>query len=140
MTGDMMKGHPYLRAYMAGVLLPSWVLLIALGGFLLGHLTQRLPAGLDRALIFPMAVVPNVWGLWNLLYVSLGLKKRTSIGVFGAVLPLILAPAGVALASTLGLRFYTIGHVLVALPVIIAIYYLAWKYGVGFFNRILELS
>ena len=78
-----MRGHPYIRAYMAGVLLPSWFLLIVLGGFLVGHLTQRLPAGLERALIFPMAVVPNLWGLWNLLYVSLGLKERISIGAFG---------------------------------------------------------
>ena len=134
-----MRGHPYIRAYMAGVLLPSWFLLIVLGGFLVGHLTQRLPAGLERALIFPMAVVPNLWGLWNLLYVSLGLKERISIGAFGAVLPVVLVPAGVGLASALGLRFYTAGYALVALPAIMAVYYLAWKYGVGFFNRVLEL-
>lgn len=135
-----MKNHPYLRAYMAGVLLPSWLLLMLLGVFLLGHLTGRIPAGLERALIFPMAVVPNVWGFWNLLYVSLHLNERVSIGVFGAALPLILVPAGVALASGLDLRFYTVWRVMLLLPVLVAIYFLAWKYGVAFFNRIVGLG
>ncbi len=135
-----MKGHPGLRAYMAGVLLPSWFLLVVLAALLLGHATQRLPAGLDRAVIFPMAIVPNVWGLWNVLYVTLHLKERFSIGVFGAVLPLILVPAGVALASAMGLRFYTAAHAAAVLPLTIAIYYLAWKYGVAFLNRIAGLG
>ena len=31
---------------------------------------------LERALIFPMAVVPNVWGLWNVLYLALRHRVR----------------------------------------------------------------
>jgi hypothetical protein len=57
-----MKGHPYLRAYMAGVLLPSWFLLLALGAFLAGHITQQAPARLESAIVFPMAIVPNLGG------------------------------------------------------------------------------
>jgi hypothetical protein len=136
---DVMKGHPYLRAYMAGVLLPSWFLLLALTVFLLGHFTGRVPARLETAIVFPMAIVPNLWGLWNVLYTRLGLRGRVSIGVFGSLLPLILVPAGVALASVLDLGFYTVRLAAEILPVAMAIYYLAWKYAVAFFNRIVEL-
>jgi hypothetical protein len=134
-----MKGHPYLRAYMAGVLLPSWFLLLVLGAFLIGHFAQRLPARLENAIVFPMAVVPNLWGLWNVLYTSLRLSRRVSIGVFGSLLPLILVPAGIALASVLDLGFYSARLAAVMLPVAMAIYYLAWKYAVAFFNRVVEL-
>jgi hypothetical protein len=137
-----MKGHPYLRAYMAGVLLPSWLLLLALAVFLLSHFTQQVPARVESAIVFPMAIVPNLWGLWNVLYTLLGLRGlrgRVSIGAFGSLLPLILVPAGVALASVLDLRFYTVRQAAVGLPVAMAIYYLAWKYAVAFFNRIVDL-
>jgi hypothetical protein len=134
-----MKNHPYLRAYMAGILLPSWFLLLVLAAFVLGHFTRRIPAGLETAIVFPMAVVPNLWGLWNVLYTSLGLRGRISIGVFGALLPLILVPAGFALAWLLDLGFYTVWQPVIVLPMAMAIYYLAWKYAVAFFNRIVEL-
>src|SRR5216684_9019607 len=103
-----MKSHPYLRAYIAGVLLPSWVLLLVLVIFLLTHFTQRVPAGLEGAIVFPMAIVPNLWGLWNVLYTRLELRGRISIGVFCSLLLLILVPAGLALASALELGFYTV--------------------------------
>lgn len=134
-----MKPHPYLRAYMAGVLLPSWFLLLALTAFLIAHFTQQVPARFQSAIIFPMAIVPNLWGLWNVLYTSLQLRGRISIGAFGALLPLILVPAGLALASVLDLGFYTMRHAALILPIGMAIYYLAWKYAVAFFNRIVEL-
>ena len=133
-----MKGHPYLRAYMAGVLLPSWFLLLVLAAFLIGHFTQRLPARLESAIVFPMALVPNLWGLWNVLYLSLRLGGRVSIGVFGSLLPVILVPAGIALASVLDLGFYTVRQAAIVLPIAMAIYYLAWKYAVAFFNRIVD--
>jgi hypothetical protein len=52
---------------------------------------------------------------------------------------LILVPAGVALASVLDLGFYTVRQTVFVLPIAMALYYLAWKYAVGFFNRIVEL-
>ncbi len=134
-----MKGHPLLGAYMAGVLLPTWFLLIALAAFLTAHFTGHVPAGLERAIIFPIAVVPNLWGLWNLLYVALKLRERVSIGIFGALLPVLLVPAGVALAAALDLRFYTPRQALGVLPVAMAVYYLLWKYGVAFLNRVIEV-
>jgi len=134
-----MKSHPYLRAYMAGALLPNWFLVLGLAGFLFGRLTGRIPTGLERVIVFPMAIVPNLWGLWNVLYTLRGLRARVSIGAFGALLPLILVPAGVALASALDLGFYGVRQAAVILPIAMAVYYLAWKYAVAFFNRIVEL-
>jgi hypothetical protein len=135
-----MKRHSFLHAYMAGVLLPSWFLLILLGLFLAGEATHHVPEGLERAIIFPMAVVPNVWGCWNAFYLALRLRRRLRIGVYGALLPLILVPAGIALADALGARFFTLSQALIALPVVMAVYYLAWEYGVGFFNAVAGLE
>ena len=134
-----MRGHPFLRAYMAGVLLPTWVLLAVLAAYLIADAGGHAPAGLERAIVFPMAVVPNTWGLWNLLYVALRLRERVSIGVFGALLPVALVPAGVGLAAALDLRFYTVHQAVVVLPIAMALYFLAWKYGVAFLNRVVEL-
>jgi hypothetical protein len=85
--------------------------------------------------------------LWLWTWVALSLRPYASalggplpaIGAFGALLPLILVPAGLALASALGLRFYTMRQAAVILPIATVIYYLAWKYGAAFFNRIVEL-
>lgn len=134
-----MKDYPHLRAYMAGLLLPSWFLLFVCGAFLLGHFAAVVPAQLDRAVVFPMAIVPNLWGLWNLIYVSLLSRRGVSIGLFGALLPLLLVPAGVALTAALGLNLYTARQALFILPVAMAFYYLAWKYVVSFFNRVVGL-
>ncbi len=134
-----MTDHPYLRAYMAGVLLPSWFLLVVSAAFLLGHFTGVPLDRLDRAIVFPMAVVPNLWGVWNLLFVALRVGRRVSIGVFGAVLPLLLVPAGAALSSALELNLYSPSRVALLLPIAMCLYYLAWKYAVTFFNRVVGL-
>lgn len=134
-----MKSHPFLRAYMAGVLLPTWFLLIVLASLSISHFTVHTAAGLERAIIFPMAVVPNVWGVWNVIYLGLRLHHRISIGMFGAFLPVLLVPAGVVLVSVMGLEFYSVRQAAFVLPVVMAIYYLLWKYGVNFLNRIVEL-
>ena len=135
-----MRRHSFLRAYMAGVLLPTGVLLIVLAAFLTAHLVWHVPPGLERALVFPMAVVPNLWGVWNALYIQLGLRQRISLGIYGALLPALLVPAGVALAAGLDLSFYTAREALMVLPVAMGIYYLAWKYVVSFLNRVVELN
>jgi hypothetical protein len=134
-----MNRHPYIRAYMAGVLLPTWFLLVVLTGYVFGHIAQVLPGGVERAIIFPMAVVPNLWGLWNVLHLALGAKNRIPLGAFGALLPLVLVPAGLALASILDLRFYSATRAVTALPIVMCVYFLVWKYGVGSLNRLVNL-
>ena len=48
-----------------------------------------------------MAVVPHLWGVWNMLYLALRSRQRWSLAVHGAVLPLLLMPIGVGLARSL---------------------------------------
>jgi hypothetical protein len=138
-----MRPHPYLRAYMAGIVVPTVFLLVIMAvdayhryyfevssQFVLG-----LPARpLERAILFPMAIVPNVWGLWNMLYLALGPRVRLPLGLHGALLVLVLMPAGVALAWTLDVFTIQWRFAIPMLPVGTALYYLAWKHIVGFLN------
>jgi len=120
---------------MAGVLLPSWLLLVGLIGFvLLRTVFERPYYPLEQVLIYPMAVVPNLWGLWNVLYVAL--DRRIPLGLWGALLPLVLVPAALALERALGLSLFSAREALTVLPIAIALYYLAWKHVVGFFNKL----
>jgi hypothetical protein len=65
-----------------------------------------------------------------------------SIGLHGALLPILLAPLGL-LASAL-LKFSIPGFAAHAFPVLapvaLIVYYFAWKYLVGFLNRVLDLA
>jgi hypothetical protein len=144
-----MTAHPYARAYMAGIAVPTMFLLVILSGFVVLRLILQIPAPIERIIVFPMAVVPNAFGLWNMLYLKLRESRQISIGAMGAILPLILAPLGGLLACALGfLRANSSGMeyfnsvqvnyaVLAAgFCVVSIIYYLGWKYLVGFFNGV----
>ncbi|MGA2416446.1 MAG: hypothetical protein ABSF59_18475 [Candidatus Sulfotelmatobacter sp.] len=149
-----MKKHPYLRAYMAGIFVPTLGLLAALAVFILTRLVFRVPVPLERSLIFPMALAPNLFGLWNVLYVWSG--RRWPIGLHGAVLPLIMAPIGVLVAELVGILSFGAHSVTffqqVTVPyaqiipevigqdcAITVVYYLIWKYIIGALNRTLEI-
>ena len=86
-----MNTHPYLRAYMAGVMVPSIFLLVVLTAFIVTRIVLRVPVPIERVIIFPMAVVPNLFGVWNMLYVALRTHRHLPIGFHGALLPLIMA-------------------------------------------------
>jgi len=148
-----MNPHPYLRAYMAGVFAPSLGLLVALTIFILTRLVLQVPIPLERVLIFPMALVPNLFGLWNIFYLWLRPHRHLPIGFHGALLPVVMMPAGAAAAVCGG--FLTIGvhgvtwFQAISIPysllapwflIVVAIYYLIWKYVVGFLNRVLGIA
>jgi len=138
-----MRPHPLLRAYMAGIVVPTLFLLVIMAvnayhryyfevpnQFVLG-----LPARpLERAILFPMAIVPNIWGVWNMLRLALPSRLRLSIGIHGALLVLVLIPGGILLARTLDVFTIQMRFALPMVPIGMAIYYLAWKYIVGFLN------
>ena len=139
-----MRPHPFLRAYMAGIVVPTATLIIILTVYaynrfyfeVSSQFVIPLPgAPLDRAIVFPMAVVPNLWGIWNMLYLAMRSRWRWSIGAHGALLPLLLMPLGVALAGALDVFHLQWTFVLPMAPVGMTIYYLAWKYLVGFLNQ-----
>ena len=138
-----MRPYPYVRAYMAGIAVPTLFLLVILMVLSFGRYYFEVPnqfviplAGppLERALVFPMAVVPNLWGMWNMLHVALRSRLRLSLGVHGALLPLILMPLGVALARVLDAFTIHWRFALPMVPIGMAVYYLAWKHLVGFLN------
>ena len=65
-----MNTHPYLRAYLAGVFVPTLVLPLLLTVFIVVRIVLQ-GAGSHRAgMIFPMAVVPSLFGLWNMLWLG----------------------------------------------------------------------
>ena len=86
-----MNTHPYLRAYMAGVFVPTLVLPLLLTVFIVVRLVLQVPVPIERAMIFPMALVPMLFGLWNMLWLGSAGRTRLSIGLHGAVLPLLMA-------------------------------------------------
>ena len=144
-----MRPHPYLRAYMAGIVVPTVFLLVIMmvdayhhyyfevsSQFVLG-----MPARpLERAILFPMAIVPNVWGVWNMLHVALRSRVRVPLGAHGALLVLVLMPAGVALARALDAFPIQWRFALPMAPIGMAVYYLSWKYFVGFLNEELGIA
>ena len=148
-----MNTHPYLRAYMAGIFVPSLALLVAVTAFSVARLVLQVPIPMERVIIFPMALVPNAFGLWNMLYVWSRPHRHLPIGLHGALLPLILVSIGAFSAICGGFLaigahgvtwFQTISvpYVLVGLWFLSALvlYYLVWKYVVGFLNQVLGIA
>lgn len=148
-----MNRHTYLRAYMAGVTVPAAVLLLAITIFIIARIVYQIPVPIERVIIFPMALIPNIFGAWNILYVSLAGRRRLPIGLHGAILPFILAPIGIFVATHL--HFLTISgnsvtyFVVIHIPyaflgvifgIAVVIYYLVWKYLVAFLNELVGLA
>ena len=138
-----MRPRPYLRAYMAGIVVPTLFLLVIVvaqalerfyfevpSQFVLGY--PALP--LDRAFLFPMAVVPNAWGLWNMLYLAVSSHARVPLGIFGSLLVLVLVPGGVALTRLFDSFTIQADLAVPMIPIGMLVYYLVWKYAVGPLN------
>jgi len=131
-----MNRHPYLRAYLAGIAVPTVFLLVTMTAYTLIRYVYDVPIPIERVIVFPMAAVPNAWGLWNLLYVALVEKRHISLGLFGAVLPLLLVPVGYIVVRILNFAVppETFHEAPIVLAIAVVIYYLIWKYAVGFLN------
>jgi hypothetical protein len=137
-----MDKHPYLRAYLAGIAVPTVFLLVVMTGYILIRYVYNIPIAVEKVIVFPMAAVPNAWGLWNMLYLAFAQRHHFSVGMFGAILPLLLAPAGYAVTRLLHFTVPAeVFHVSpFALPIGMIVYYLAWKYFVGFLNTVLGIA
>jgi len=134
--------HPYLRAYMAGITAPCFLLLFVIIGFTLARHVYHVSVPLERVIVFPMAIAPNAWGLWNVLYVARHTRWRPPIGVHGALLACLFAPMAYAVTRLAG--FEVPEPLTRAFPVIlpagVAIYYLLWKHVVRFLNELLGIA
>jgi len=137
-----MNQHAYLRAYLAGIAVPTVFLLVVMTGYCVLRYVYHFPVPVERVIVFPMAVVPNAWGLWNILFIALRSRWQLSLGLHGALLPILLAPLGIVFASLLNFPIPAIAaHAfLIAAPVGLLVYYFAWKYLVGFLNRVQDIA
>jgi hypothetical protein len=131
--------HPYLRAYMAGVALPTMIVPVVILGIAALHPTGH-EFDISDVVIFPVAFVPIVWGVWNVLHVWVRRYGDIPIGVFGALLPFVLAPLGYAVQLGLGKMLWTPALFALGFPVTLAVYYLAWKHIVARFNDVLGIG
>jgi len=136
-----MNQHKYLRAYMAGIVVPTIVLLIGVAAFCIARYVYNFSVPLERVMIFPMAVVPNLWGLWNMLFIASHSRTHLSIGFHGALLPFLLGPLGILLTRTLDFKLpiFSLRVFPILAIVALAVYYLVWKYVVAFLNRVVDL-
>ena len=148
-----MNTHPYLRAHLAGIFVPTLVLPVLLTVFIVVRIVLKVPVPIEQALIFPMAVVPSLFGLWNMIWLASHEHTHLPIGLHGAILPLLLMPLGATTASCLGVlalgthgatwfNACAIPYTLIVPCFLAALagYYLVWKYIVGNFNRVLGIA
>jgi hypothetical protein len=148
-----MNSHPYLRAFLAGVFIPTLVLPLILTLFIVVRLLLRFPVPIERGIIFPMALVPSLWGIWNMVWQHPSARARLPLGLFGALLPVVMVPAGALVGylsgvlelGATGVVWFQVWHIPYALiacgiAIALAAYYLAWKYVVGFLNQTLGIA
>ncbi len=96
-----------------------------------------------------MAIIPNLFGVWNVLHLISRARTHLPLGIHGAILPFILAPLGFFLGRSLGFLKATAhgfiyfdvvnvhyAHVAIVFPAVLIVYYLVWKYLIGFFNHV----
>jgi hypothetical protein len=124
---------------MSGIALPTMVIPVVVLGLSLYQPTDH-PFHIEDVLIFPIGLVPNAWGLWNMLYVWLRARREIPTGLYGAALVLLLAPAAFGIQVALGKMLWTPTLIAIGLPMTLAAYYLAWKYVVGRFNDLLGIG
>src|SRR5437899_5681279 len=148
-----MNTHPYLRAYMAGIAAPSVALLIALTTFILTRLVFHVPIPIERVIIFPMAVIPSAFGVWNIVYVWSRPHRGWPIGFHGALLPFISVGlgsvytiyGGFLTAGPQGVTWFEAISVPYSLLVIwflgaMGVYYFVWKYVIGVIEQVLVID
>jgi hypothetical protein len=139
-----MRPRPYLRAYMAGIVVPTIFLLIIMSIDAYHVFYFEVPSQfvfglpsrpLERTILFPMAVVPNLWGVWNMAWVATKSRTGVPIGVHGSLLVAFIVPAGILLGRALELFHIQMWYALPAIPVGMIVYYLVWKFLVGSLNQ-----
>jgi hypothetical protein len=148
-----MKTHPYLRAFLAGILVPTLVLPLLLIAFIVLRLGMKITFPIERGLVFPMALVPALWGLWSMLWQWTRERTHLPLGVHGAFLPLLMVPMGGLIATHVGVlamaatsvtwfNAITVPYSLIALFLAagMTVYYLTWKYIVGYVNQVLGIA
>lgn len=128
----------YLRAFIAGLVLPS--VIVPLG--ILSALTVHKPQLLENPFVH---FIPIIWGIWNILFFAyfnrvLPGNLNTRLIITGAILGLLVAACGifwVGIPDIIGLT-----NQLRYLPLILGpvLYAILWRYIVKPLNELLGLS
>ena len=137
-----MKTHPYLRAYMAGITIPTILLIFIMIVFTIARYGFDVSISIEKIIVFPMAVVPNLWGLWNILYVYLCRYRYLPIGFHGAVLALVQALLAFGIAKLVNFEIPELmaNAFPFGLPIVVIVFYLVWKNMVAFLTAFWESS
>lgn len=137
-----MSTHPYLRAYMAGITLPTIFLLLIMSFFVVARYMYDVSVSIERFIVFPMAIVPNLWGVWNMLYVFLRSHRRLPIGFHGALLPFVQLSIAVGLTRLLHFEIPAFAATAfpIGFPIVVVVFYLLWKHLVSFLNALLGIA
>ena len=131
--------HPYLRAYLAGIALPTMVIPLILAALMIARPAPH-DFHVEDVVIFPFSLVPNAWGFWNMLYVWIRRRRQINVGIFGALLVVVLVPLAFGVQFALGKFLWTPEIFVVGFPVALIAYYLAWKFVVSGINDILGVG
>jgi len=147
-----MNTHPYLRAFLAGIFVPTLVLPVMLVGFITLRLCWRSLCLLSVSLFFRWRLCRRCSELWNVLYWRRIERTHMALGAHGAILPFLGAPTGAFVASSLGMLqdWHTRDRVVSDVPDPLCIsrrhfcgggggVLPGWKYIVGFLNGWLGL-
>jgi hypothetical protein len=94
-----MRSHIYLRAYMAGVTAPTVLVIFMMACSVVLRFGYNVPIPIERFMVFPLAIVPVLWGLWNMLYIVVSKHWRIP---HGARVPLIAGPLALGSAFQAG--------------------------------------
>jgi len=148
-----MNHHTYLRAYLAGVFIPTVIFPVLITLLLVAKFVAPDPIPVERIAIFPLAFAPACWGVWNVLWAATRNRTHLPLGLHGAILPFLLMPMATVLAKCLGVislgahsvtwfQAVEIPYALIACGFAFALvmYYLVWKYIIGYVNRVLGIA
>ena len=137
-----MNRYPYLRAYMAGITIPTILLIFAMTVFTIARYVYNVSIPIERIIVFPMAIVPNLWGIWNIFYLFLRSHRYLPIGFHGALLAFVQASLvfGITRVVHFEIPTFVASVFPIGFPVFVIVFYLIWKHVVGFFNALLGIA
>jgi hypothetical protein len=133
-----MRARRYVRAYLAGIAVPTVVVCVA--GTIAVIFFDYLEPSVQRTLILPIAINPVIWGCWNVLWAALGPSRRAQIGWHGAALAVLLIGLGLLLAPRLNVSAVTPQRGAAVLVPTGFAYYVLWRYGVSFLNSLVGVD
>ncbi len=137
-----MKTHRYLRAYMAGITMPTIFLILAMSVFTIARYKYEVSIPFERFIVFPLVIIPNLWGLWNMAYLRLRSYRYLPIGFHGALLAFVqLAVAfGITRLINFEIPAFAASVFPFSFPIAVIAFYLIWKHAVAFFNAMLGIE